>query len=338
MNVDAYPQEVLADEEPKYLRRQKPLEIKRRKFGKKAWKTYARVAVWSMAGVALVGTGYVVGHFLLASKEMALLRPDQLTLKNAHYVATSKVMEIFRVDRGQSVLRVPLDERRRQLEAIPWVEHATVMRALPNRIEVDITERTPIAFLREGNALALVDAHGVILERPLKADFHFPVVTGISEDMPLEDREQRMQMYSSFSEQVESAKPGAMDQVSEVDLTEAKNLSAAIIGLQSGVPSANVPAGSASGPYGGDPEPLIVHFGDTDFKDRYLALISDIGKWNTAKGRLKSVDLRFAGEAVAVPETTLLAQNTEPAVAPAKAPASAPAKHAHPATKQKHSR
>ncbi|MGC2717956.1 MAG: FtsQ-type POTRA domain-containing protein [Candidatus Acidiferrales bacterium] len=337
MNADAYPQEVLADEEPKYLRRQKPLEIKRRKFGKKAWKTYARLAVWSMAGVVFAGTGYLVGNFLLSSKEMALLRPDQLTLKNAHYVATSKVMEIFRADRNRSVLRVPLEERRRQLEAIPWVEHATVMRALPNRIEVDIKERTPIAFLREGNVLALVDAHGVILERPLKADFHFPVVTGISEDMPLEDREQRMQMYSSFSEQVESAKAGAMDQVNEVDLTEAKNLSATIIGLQSGVPSANVPSGSASGPYGGDPEPLVVHFGDTDFKDRYLALISDIGKWNTAKGRLKSVDLRFTGEAVAVPETTLLAQNTEPAAAPAKAAASAPAKRSHPAPKR-HSR
>ncbi len=338
MNADAYPQEVLADEEPKYLRRQKPLEIKRRKFGKKAWKTYARVAVWSMAGVALAGAGYLVGHFLLDSKEMALLRPDQLTLKDAHYVPTSKVMEIFRVDRNHSVLRVPLDERRRQLEAIPWVEHATVMRALPNRIEVVIKERTPIAFLREGSVLALVDAHGVILERPLKADFHFPVVTGISEEMPMEDREQRMQMYSSFAEQVESAKAGAMDQVNEVDLTEAKNLTATIIGLQAGVPSANVPPGSASGPYGGDPEALVVHFGDTDFKDRYLALISDIGKWNTAKGRLKSVDLRFTGEAVAVPETTLVAQNTEPAAAPAKAAASVPAKHSHPATRQKHSR
>jgi hypothetical protein len=42
MDADAYPQEVLADEEPKYLRRQRPLEIKRRKFGKKAWKTYLR--------------------------------------------------------------------------------------------------------------------------------------------------------------------------------------------------------------------------------------------------------------------------------------------------------
>ena len=38
MDADAYPQEILADEEPKYLRRQKPLEIKRRKFGRKAWK------------------------------------------------------------------------------------------------------------------------------------------------------------------------------------------------------------------------------------------------------------------------------------------------------------
>ena len=341
-NADAYPQEVLADKEPKYLRRQKPLEIKRRKFGKKAWKSYAKVAVWSVAGITLAGTAYVLGNFLLGSKEMALLRSDQIQIKNAHYVPVGNVMEIFRADRNHSVLRIPLNERRKQVEALPWVEHATVIRALPNRVDVEITERTPIAFLREGDTLALVDVHGVILERPLKANFHFPVVTGIGLDMPLEDREQRMQMFASFSEQAEAARAGAMDQVSEVDLTEAKNLTASIIGLQAGVASSTAPSGQASGPFGGDPAPLVVHFGDTDFKDRYLALISDIGKWNTAKGRLKSVDLRFTGEAVAVPESNLLAQNIEPAVHPAVASplhAAAPAsKHAHVAAKQKHSR
>ena len=51
MNAEAYPQEVLAEEEPRYLRRQKPLEIKRRKFGRKAWKTYLRVSVWVAGGV-----------------------------------------------------------------------------------------------------------------------------------------------------------------------------------------------------------------------------------------------------------------------------------------------
>jgi cell division protein FtsQ len=337
MNADAYPQEVLADEEPKYLRRQKPLEIKRRKFGKKAWKTYARVAVWSVAGVALAGTCYAMGNFLFSSRHMSLLGRDQIQIKNANYVSQAAVLEIFRADRYHSVLSIPLEARRKQLEQLPWVEHATVMRALPNRLEVEIKERTPIAFLREGNTLALVDVHGVILDRPVKANFHFPVVTGISEDMPLEDRELRMQMFSSFSQQVESAKPGAMDQVNEVDLTEARNLTATIMGLQAGVPSATAPAGDASGPFGGDPAPLVVHFGDTDFKDRYMALISDIGKWNTAKGRLKSVDLRFTGEAVAVPETNLVAQNIEPAAPHAAAPV-VPAKHAHPAAKQKHAR
>jgi cell division protein FtsQ len=342
-NADAYPQEVLADEEPKYLRRQKPLEIKRRKFGKKAWKGYAKVAVWSVVGITLAGTAYVLGHFLLDAKEMALVRSDQIQLKGVHYVPEGNVREIFRADRNHSVLRIPLDERRKQVEALPWVEHATVIRALPNRVDVEITERTPIAFLREGDTLALMDVHGVILERPLKANFHFPVVTGIGPDMPLEDREQRMQMFASFSEQAEAAHAGAMDQVSEVDLTEAKNLTASIIGLQAGVASANAPAGVASGPFGGDPVPLVVHFGDTDFKDRYLALISDIGKWNTAKGRLKSVDLRFNGEAVAVPESNLLAQNTELVAHPYTAAplhSAAPAtKHAHvPAKSSKHSR
>ena len=47
------------------------------------------------------------------------------------------------------------------------------------------TERTPVAFLRTGNELALVDADGVILDRPLEGDFHFPVVSGFGDTMPL---------------------------------------------------------------------------------------------------------------------------------------------------------
>ena len=59
----------------------------------------------------------------------------------------ASVLEIFAPDRGHSVLRIPLDERRRQIEAIPWVEQATVRRALPeSRFEVEIIERTPDRF------------------------------------------------------------------------------------------------------------------------------------------------------------------------------------------------
>jgi cell division protein FtsQ len=309
MDADAYPQEVLADEEPKYLRRQKPLEIKRRKFGKKAWKTYLRVAFWSVIALAAAATSYALGHYLLVSPEMALVHSDQVQVTGNQYVPRGRVLEIFAADRNRSVLRVSLDERRRQIETIPWVEQATVRRALPNRIEVEITERTPIAFLREGSDLALVDVHGVILDRPLKGNFHFPVITGMGADMPIEDREQRMEMFAGFSQQVEAARGGAMDQVSEVDLTEAKDLRATISGLQ----VTNTSGGSAANDgWGNTDAPIIVHFGDSDFQSKYLTVLNDIGQWRAAAGRVESVDLRFNGEAVVNPDRTILALKKDP--------------------------
>jgi cell division protein FtsQ len=309
MDADAYPQEVLADEEPKYLRRQKPLEIKRRKFGKKAWKTYLRVAFWSVIALAAAATSYALGHYLLASPEMALIHSDQVQITGNQYVPRGRVLEIFAADRNRSVLRIPLNERRRQLETIPWVEQATVRRALPNRIEVEITERTPIAFLREGSDLALVDVHGVILDRPLKGNFHFPVITGMGTDMPIEDREQRMQMFAGFSQQVEAARGGAMDQVSEVDLTEAKDLRATISGLQ--VTNSSGGAAANDG-WGNTDAPIVVHFGDSDFQSKYLTVLNDIGQWRAAAGRVESVDLRFNGEAVVNPDRTILALKKDP--------------------------
>ena len=76
MDADAFPQEVLADEEPKYLRRQRPLEIKRRKFGRKAWMTYLRVSLWILAALALAGMAYVTENFLLHAPAMTLIKPD----------------------------------------------------------------------------------------------------------------------------------------------------------------------------------------------------------------------------------------------------------------------
>ena len=78
MDADVYPQEVLADEEPKYLRRQKPLEIKRRKFGRKAWMTYLRVSLWILGALALAGMAYVAENFLLHAPAMALLNHNQV--------------------------------------------------------------------------------------------------------------------------------------------------------------------------------------------------------------------------------------------------------------------
>lgn len=292
---------MLADEEPKYLRRQKPLEIKRRKFGRKAWSTYFRVTVWC-AGVAVAAfVAYEGAHFLYASPEMALIHPDQISLKGNNYVVPGSVLEMFRPDSGKSVLRIPLDLRRKQIESLSWIEQATVRRALPNGVQVEIKERTPIAFVREESDMALVDVHGVILERPAAGDFHFPVVTGINGDMPLEDREKRMQLYSGFAQQIESARAGALDQVSEVDLTDDHDVRATLTGL-----------GSADAGAAQPDAPVLVHFGDSDFASKYQTLVSDIAQWRAKAGPVESVDLRFNRQAVVNQDTVAVAQLQQP--------------------------
>jgi cell division protein FtsQ len=297
---DAYPREALVEEEPRYLRRQKPIEIRRRKFGKKAWKAYLRIALLVVVIALGASVLYAVGDFLFTAPEMTLASPRQVEISGNHYATRASVLEIFSADRGRSVLRIPLAERRAAIEALPWVERAAVRRALPNRVEVEITERTPVAFLREGSNLFLVDAYGAILDRPLEGDFHFPVVTGISQQMPREDRALRMQMFADFMNEVRPLRASAADSVSEVNLADASDLRATLAGLP----------GMAAGP-GGDA--ILVHFGDSNFGDKFQVLLNNISQWETAAGRVASVDLRFEKEVVVNPETPAAAQRASAA-------------------------
>ncbi len=191
--AEPYRPELLADEEPRYLRRQKPLEIRRKKFVGRSWLFYRRVLGWTIAGAVTVTTGIVAERFLMYSPQVLLLKPDQIEVLGNHIVTREAVLPPFARDRNRSVLRISLDTRRSQLEQLPWVESASVQRILPNHIRIELTERTPIAFLRNGTELALIDAHGVILDRPEGEDLHFPIVTGLPDSMPREEREKRMQ-------------------------------------------------------------------------------------------------------------------------------------------------
>lgn len=273
--------------------------------------TYLRVSGWIVVVLAGACVAYAAGHFLYTSREMALIHPEQVEVTGAQYVPRARVLEVFAADRNHSVLRIPLDERRRQLETIPWVEHATVRRALPNRVEVELLERTPIAFLRQGSELSLVDVHGVILDRPTKGAFHFPVVTGISAQTAQEDRERRMQLYAAFAQQIETARSGALEKVSEVDLADVNDLRANLAGLDGGPAGTKAASSASGGAWGPADAPLLVHFGDSGFETKYRNLVENIGQWRATAGRVDSVDLRFNRQAIVNPDTTVVSQQRQ---------------------------
>ena len=286
--ADAYRPELIADDEPRYLRRQKPVEIRRKKFSGRGWPFYRRLLILSFAGVATVTVAVYGTRFLLYSPSMLLLKPDQIEVNGNRIVGREAVLQQFVQDRNRSVLLVPLDVRRSEIERISWVESASVQRILPNRLRIELTERSPVAFARNGNQLALIDAHGVILDRPQGEDMRFPIVDGVSEEVARDQREKRMQTYEEFIKDVDLVRAGSSDRVSEIDLSNTKDLRVVMTGLA----SAN------------DSQAVTIHFGSGEFTGKYKMLVDNFSQWQANAGRVQSIDLQYTRQVVVNPDTS----------------------------------
>jgi cell division protein FtsQ len=264
------------------LRRQKPVEIRRKKFGGKSASFYRRAFVFGVVATGLITAAALAGDFLYHSPQVALLKPEQIELSGNHVVSRDAVLQQFVRDRGRSVLSIPLDTRRSALEELSWVETANVQRILPNRIRVEISERTPIAFLRNGTELGLIDAHGVILDRPRGEDFQFPIVTGLSDSVSREERGRRMATYQEFLKDVDAVRAGSSDRVSEIDLSNPKDLRA----VMTGISSAN------------DSQAVTIQFGAADFGGKYRLVVDNFAQWQASNGHVRNIDLQYSKQVI----------------------------------------
>jgi cell division protein FtsQ len=279
---DSYRPDTVHEDEPRYLRRQKPVEIRRKKFGGKSASFYRRAFVFGVVATGLITAAALAGDFLYHSPQVALLKPEQIELTGNRVVSRDAVLQQFVRDRGRSVLSIPLDTRRSALEELSWVETANVQRILPNRIRVEITERTPIAFLRNGTELGLIDAHGVILDRPRGEDFQFPIVTGLSDSMSREERGRRMATYQEFLKAIDVVRSGSSDRVSEIDLSNPKDLRA----VMTGISSAN------------DSQAVTIQFGAADFGGKYRLVVDNFAQWQASNGHVRNIDLQYSKQVI----------------------------------------
>jgi cell division protein FtsQ len=166
------------------------------------WRFWLTACAWCAVFVSSALAARQAHRYALRDPQFIFSSEDRaaLTLQGVTYAARAKLLRVFAGDYGRSIFAVPLDERRRRLLAVDWVEDAAVSRVWPNHLLVRITERQPVAFvslpLHRGSGSAarflLVDAQGVLLDPPLRAQFAFPVLTGLTDDQT--DAERRLRV------------------------------------------------------------------------------------------------------------------------------------------------
>jgi len=269
------------EQESPFLRGQKRVSVRR---GSLPRKTATRLAWAAIAlGVALlcvVATGALY-HYGERSWRFRVISSDDIEVTGLGNVPHSQVMEVMGGDIGRNIFFVPLGQRQRQLEQIPWVESASVMRFVPNRLKVEIHERTPIAFARVGSKILLVDAVGTLMELPGRKKYSFPVILGMNSGEPLSTRAARMRIYKEVVSQLDSGGARYSQDLSEVDLSDPDDVKVL----------ANNPQGE-----------VLVHLGSSNYLDRYKVYVSHVQEWRQQFDKVESVDLRYDRQIIVNPD------------------------------------
>lgn len=268
--------------------------------------------------LAALTTGYVFAkRFLERDLRFRIAGADNIQAAGLSEVSRAEILPVFGEDIGRNVFFVPLAERRKQLEQIPWVQHATVMRLLPDQIRVTVVERQPVAFVRHGGQIGLVDASGVLLTMPAGAmaqhHYSFPVLTGIDAADSAASRKARVDLYLRMMHELDSTGQHLSDQLSEIDLTDQED--ARVTMPEQGTD-------------------ILAHFGEDHFLDRYQRYKAHIGEWKQQYPKLAGVDLRYDQQVVlqmtqgASADDAPANDAAKPDTAQAKATAAAPVKPA----------
>jgi cell division protein FtsQ len=286
---------------------------------KTLWGRIAAGASLLLLAAAAVAGGLWVRGFLLHDSHFLLPGPDSIQIAGNSHLTRAQLLSIFGEDVDRNIFEIPLQERRTELESLPWIAHATVMRLLPNRVRVAVVERTPVAFVRQGSQIGLVDANGVLFDLP-SADmeegaaghapaiphYSFPVLTGITASDPLSTRAARMKIYIDFVAALNASGADVSHRLSEVDLSSPEDIKAII---------PDAPGSPTAGP------DILVHFGDSKFLERYQEYEQHLPEWRTQYPKLASVDMRYDRQVVLdmQPGTNVALGDAAPAPVPSGA-------------------
>jgi cell division protein FtsQ len=242
--------------------------------------------VWIGGGALILAVFWAAGstayQFSRTAPLFRLAGRQSVALIGNQHVSIELVRDRFVADYGHSLWQIPLEERRLSVEEIPWVEAATVSRFLPNRLGVRIRERSPVAFLRQGRSLWLVDAQGAVLPIPPGSPYNFPVITGVSESATAEERRAQLRLYLEFVRALDLPDKTHSRGLSEVDVSHAEDLCATVTDKDGA---------------------LRLHFGRDRYQEKYESFLQHRSLWKGSGEAVRSIDLRYRGQIVLNPDS-----------------------------------
>ncbi len=133
-----------------------------------------------LAGAAGAGV-YGISRWLCHSPFFTV---TGVTINGCNRVSEETILKLSGVKPDSNLLALDLDTMAHSIETHPWIQSASISKKLPDRLEIAITERQPVAMINL-DRLYLLDSTGTVFKKVEKGEkFDLPLITGLSVAVP----------------------------------------------------------------------------------------------------------------------------------------------------------
>lgn len=135
--------------------------------------------------LAVVGLGWggreMFNRYYLKSQGLFAITSlrRNVTVNTGLFVSAETIYQLLAIKEGKNQFLLPIDQMRRTLMAsYPIIKDLTISRQLPDKMTIDVTERTPVARLIPEGDGRVVDEEGTVFVRNAKKDAGLPLLKG----------------------------------------------------------------------------------------------------------------------------------------------------------------
>jgi cell division protein FtsQ len=125
-------------------------------------------ALGLLAAATVLGALFVYAYSTILSSPYFSIR--EISVRGVKELTEKDILSMANIRMRSNILSVNADTVAKRVSTNPWIKSVYVGRELPDRLVLEVHERTPIALVKQGGSLYLMDVDGFVFKKLSRAD------------------------------------------------------------------------------------------------------------------------------------------------------------------------
>jgi cell division protein FtsQ len=117
-------------------------------------------SVVALHGVVVGGHGPAVLQSMTSTAGFAI---EDVRVSGNQHTSEIDVLQLLGLDGATSLLGLDIDQARKSLADLPWIESVEVRKVYPNTVEIQLRERQAYAIWQHGSDLSIIERSGSVI-------------------------------------------------------------------------------------------------------------------------------------------------------------------------------